>query len=57
MSVLFLPLSFPFSLQYLIVKDPNKPIMRVYSIPQNTFESDDDEEESEEEEEEEGEEE
>ncbi|XP_065174819.1 eukaryotic translation initiation factor 3 subunit D-like [Sycon ciliatum] len=37
--------------KYLIVKDPNKPVMRIYSIPQNTFESDDDDEEEDSEEE------
>jgi len=34
--------------KYLIVKDPNKPILRLYDIPDNTFESEDDSEESEE---------
>jgi len=34
--------------KYLIVKDPNKPILRLYDIPDNTFESEDEEEESEE---------
>ena len=28
--------------QYLIVKDPNKPVLRLYDIPDNTFESDED---------------
>lgn len=28
--------------KYLILKDPNKPIVRIYKIPDNTFESDDD---------------
>ena len=40
--------------KYVIVKDPNKPILRIYSVPPHTFE---DEEEDDEEEEEEGEEE
>jgi len=35
--------------KYLIVKDPNKPILRLYDIPDNTFESEDDSDESEEE--------
>merc|ERR1711972_173572 len=34
--------------KYLIVKDPNKHILRLYDIPDNTFESEDDSEESEE---------
>merc|ERR1719228_2374070 len=34
--------------KYLIVKDPNKQILRLYDIPDNTFESEDDSEESEE---------
>jgi hypothetical protein len=25
--------------KYLIVKDPNKPVIRLYDIPDNTFES------------------
>ena len=32
----------------MIVKDPNKQILRLYDIPDNTFESEDDSEESEE---------
>ncbi|KAI0208592.1 Eukaryotic translation initiation factor 3 subunit D [Lamellibrachia satsuma] len=28
--------------KYLIMKDPNKPMLRIYDIPNNTFESDDD---------------
>ncbi len=28
--------------KYLIVKDPNKPVIRLYDIPDNTFESEDD---------------
>lgn len=39
----------------MIVKDPNKPVMRIYSIPQNTFESDDDDDETSDEDEDEGE--
>ncbi|KAL5019286.1 hypothetical protein ScPMuIL_005008 [Solemya velum] len=40
--------------KYLIMKDPNKPVVRFYDIPDNTFETDeDDSSESEEEEEEE----
>ncbi len=27
--------------KYIIMKDPNKPIMRLYSVPLNTFEEDD----------------
>ena len=38
-------------------QDPNKQVVRVYSVPANTFESDDDEDDDEEEEEEEEEEE
>ncbi|XP_067935148.1 eukaryotic translation initiation factor 3 subunit D-like [Watersipora subatra] len=38
--------------KYLIMKDPNKPMVRVYDIPDNTFESDDDDDESSDEEEE-----
>jgi len=34
--------------KYLIVKDPNKSILRLYDIPDNTFESEDSEDESEE---------
>jgi translation initiation factor 3 subunit D len=26
--------------KYLIMKDPNKPMIRLYDIPDNTFESD-----------------
>lgn len=33
--------------KYLIVRDPNKPVIRLYDIPDSTFESDDDEEEEE----------
>ena len=39
---------FPFSFQYLIVKDPNKPVLRLYDIPDNTFESDEDSDEEDE---------
>lgn len=28
--------------KYLIMKDPNKPMIRLYDIPDNTFESDGD---------------
>ncbi|XP_071106737.1 eukaryotic translation initiation factor 3 subunit D-like [Haliotis cracherodii] len=28
--------------KYLIMKDPNKPVIRIYDIPDNTFESDED---------------
>lgn len=28
--------------KYLIMKDPNKPVVRIYNIPDNTFESDED---------------
>ncbi|XP_013417569.1 eukaryotic translation initiation factor 3 subunit D-like isoform X2 [Lingula anatina] len=31
--------------KYLIMKDPNKPMIRIYDIPDNTFESDEEEEE------------
>lgn len=34
--------------KYLIMKDPNKPTIRIYKIPASTFESDDDEEEEDE---------
>lgn len=43
--------------KYLILKDPNKQVIRVYSLPDGTFSSDEDDEEEEEEEEEESEEE
>ncbi|KAF6039211.1 eIF3-S7 [Bugula neritina] len=29
--------------KYLIMKDPNKPMVRIYNVPDNTFESDEDE--------------
>eukprot|EP00096_Caligus_rogercresseyi_P010583 TRINITY_DN390_c0_g1_i2.p1 TRINITY_DN390_c0_g1~~TRINITY_DN390_c0_g1_i2.p1 ORF type:complete len:576 (-),score=220.15 TRINITY_DN390_c0_g1_i2:278-2005(-) len=35
--------------KYLIVKDPNKPVLRLYDIPDNTFESEEDTDESDEE--------
>ena len=38
--------------KYLIMKDPNKPVIRIYDIPNDTFESDEDDEEEEEEEDE-----
>ena len=34
--------------KYLIVKDPNKQLLRLYDIPDNTFESDEESEDSEE---------
>merc|ERR1719423_259047 len=37
--------------KYLIMKDPNKPMIRIYDIPDDTFESDDDDDDDEEEEE------
>jgi len=40
--------------KYLILKDPNKQVIRVYSLPDGTFSSDEEDEEEEEEEEEEG---
>jgi len=33
--------------KYLILKDPNKPVMRIYDIPNNTFESDEEDDDSE----------
>lgn len=33
--------------KYLIIKDPNKPIMRIYNVPSDAFESDDDEDDDE----------
>ncbi|GAB1600484.1 eukaryotic translation initiation factor 3 subunit D-like [Argonauta hians] len=39
--------------KYLIMKDPNKSVIRIYDIPDNTFETDDEEEEEEDDEEEE----
>merc|ERR1719423_409908 len=39
--------------KYLIMKDPNKPMIRIYDIPDDTFESDDDDDDDEDEEEEE----
>merc|ERR1739844_324809 len=35
--------------EYLIVKDPNKPVLRLYDIPNHTFDSDEDSEDSEDE--------
>lgn len=32
--------------KYVLVKDPNKPMLRLYNVPQSTFENDDDEEET-----------
>jgi translation initiation factor 3 subunit D len=26
--------------KYVLVKDPNKPVLRLYSVPENTFEED-----------------
>ncbi|TWW70452.1 Eukaryotic translation initiation factor 3 subunit D [Takifugu flavidus] len=43
--------------KYLILKDPNKQVIRVYSLPDGTFSSDEEEEEEDEDEEEEEEEE
>merc|ERR1719423_330903 len=34
--------------KYLIMKDPNKPVIRIYDIPDDTFESDDDDDEDDE---------
>ena len=36
--------------KFVIVKDPNKPVLRIYSVPPNTFEDDEDEEDEEDEE-------
>lgn len=36
--------------KYLIMKDPNKPVIRIYDIPNNTFESDEDDDDEEEDE-------
>ena len=33
--------------KYLIVKDPNKPVIRLYDIPDSTFESDEESDEEE----------
>ena len=27
--------------KYVLVKDPNKPVLRLYSVPQHTFEEED----------------
>jgi len=32
--------------KYLIMKDPNKPVVRLYNIPNNSFESDEDDDET-----------
>lgn len=40
--------------KYVIMKDPNKPVVRIYSVPQETFEEDYEEEGEEDEEDEEG---
>lgn len=32
--------------KYLIMKDPNKPMIRIYDIPNSTFESDEDDDDS-----------
>jgi len=39
--------------KYLIMKDPNKPVIRIYDIPDDTFESDDDDDDDDDEEDEE----
>mmetsp|Transcript_34461 Transcript_34461/g.50536 ORF Transcript_34461/g.50536 Transcript_34461/m.50536 type:complete len:585 (+) Transcript_34461:103-1857(+) len=36
--------------KYVLMRDPNKPILRIYAVPPGTFEEDDDDEEEEEEE-------
>ena len=41
--------------QYVLMKDPNKPVVRIYSVPDSTFEEDDDDDEEEGEDEEGGE--
>ena len=46
-KVVFIPILFQDG-KYLIVKDPNKPILRLYDIPDSTFESEEESEESEE---------
>ena len=33
--------------KYVIMKDPNKPIVRIYSVPAETFEDEDEEDEEE----------
>ena len=30
--------------KYVLVKDPNKPLLRLYEVPLNTFEEEDEEE-------------
>jgi len=37
--------------KYVLLKDPNKPVLRLYSVPQNSFEEDDDSSEDEDEDE------
>ena len=46
-KLVFIPFLFQDG-KYLIVKDPNKPILRLYDIPDSTFESEEESEESEE---------
>ena len=46
-KLVFIPILFQDG-KYLIVKDPNKPILRLYDIPDSTFESEEESEESEE---------
>jgi len=29
--------------KYVLVKDPNKPVLRLYNVPENTFEDDNEE--------------
>ncbi len=36
--------------KYVLMKDPNKPVVRIYSVPAHTFEDDDDGDEHEEDE-------
>lgn len=33
--------------KYVLMKDPNKPVVRLYAVPQDTFEEDDDEDDAE----------
>lgn len=35
--------------KYVIMRDPNKPVVRIYSVPPNTFEEEESEDEEEEE--------
>ena len=46
-KLVFIPILFQDG-KYLIVKDPNKPVLRLYDIPDSTFESEEESEESEE---------